>query len=55
MPWTPSQHRLFEFVSHDPSKAKKEGIDIKPGDAARMAAEGIRKKGEEMKKGGPGA
>jgi hypothetical protein len=43
MPWNPAQHRLFEFVAHDPAKAKAEGIDIKPSDAAHMAGEGIKK------------
>lgn len=54
MPWTSAQHRLFEFVAHDPKAAKKEGIDVKPTDAARMAAEGIRKKGQEMTGGSDG-
>ena len=51
MPWTPAQHRLFEFVAHNPKEAKREGVDVKPNDAARMAAEGIRKAGKELESG----
>jgi hypothetical protein len=43
MPWSPAQHRLFEFVAHNPGKARAEGIKVKPGDAARMASEGIKR------------
>ena len=42
MPWTSKQHRLFEFVKHNPAKARAEGIKIKPSDASRMAAEGVK-------------
>lgn len=40
MPWTPSQHRLFEAAAHDPKIAKRKGI--KQSDAKRMASEGIK-------------
>ena len=43
MPWSSSQHRLFEFVAHEPGKARAEGIKVKPADAARMASEGVKK------------
>lgn len=52
MPWSPAQHRLFEFVAHEPEKAKAEGIGVKPSDAAHMAAEGIRTKAKEMQAAG---
>ena len=43
MPWTPAQHRLFEFVAHSPAKAAAEGIKIGQATAQRMASEGIKK------------
>lgn len=40
MPYTPSQHRLFEAAAHNPAIAKKTGI---PQDTAKkMASEGIK-------------
>lgn len=49
MPFSPKAHRLFEFVAHNPAKAKAEGIKVKPTDAARMASEGVKK--EATKRG----
>lgn len=46
MPYTPEQHRLFEYVAHNPKEAHKKGYDISSKDAAKMAAEGIRKAGK---------
>lgn len=43
MPWSPSQHRLFEFVANNPGKARAEGIKIGQGQAQKMASEGIKK------------
>jgi hypothetical protein len=41
MPYTPSQHRLFQAAAHDASIAKRVGI---PQDkAAMMASEGVKK------------
>lgn len=41
MPWTPSQHRLFEAAAHNPDVAKKVGI---PQDKAKqMASEGVKR------------
>jgi hypothetical protein len=42
MPWTMGQHRLFEFVKHNPEKAHAKGIKISQSDASRMASEGIK-------------
>lgn len=41
MPYTASQHRLFEAAAHNPAVAKARGIP--QGTAARMASEGIKK------------
>jgi len=41
MPWTPDQHRLFEWVAHTPGASHESGIPRK--DAERMAGEGIKK------------
>lgn len=43
MPYLPKQHRLFEFVAHNPAQAHAEGIKIPQADAARMASEGVKK------------
>lgn len=40
MPWTPSQHRLFEAAAHNPAIAKANGIS--QNQAAKMAHEGIK-------------
>jgi hypothetical protein len=42
MPWTEKQNHLFNFVAHNPSKAKAEGIKIPQKTALRMAHEGIK-------------
>lgn len=42
MPWSPAQHRLAEFVAHNPAKARAEGIAMKPTAARKMASEGIK-------------
>jgi hypothetical protein len=48
MPWSPSQHRLFEAAAHDPKISKERGI---PQDKARqMASEGIRDKPKKLGK-----
>lgn len=40
MPWTPSQHRLFEAAAHDPLVAQQYGIPQRQ--ARRMAKEGVK-------------
>ena len=40
MPWTESQHKLFEAAAHDPKIAKAKGIPM--GQAKKMASEGIK-------------
>lgn len=40
MPWSPSQHRLFEAAAHDPEIAKRNGIPQQ--NAAQMASEGVK-------------
>ncbi len=42
MPWSPSQHRLFEAAANNPEVAKRTGIPVP--DARRMASEGVKKK-----------
>ena len=51
MPWSPAQHRLFEWAAHDPKAAHKEGYDLKQKDAARMAGEGIKHDPKALAKG----
>lgn len=46
MPWSPSQHRLFELAAHDPKAAKRVGIP--QAQAAKMASEGIKTKAHKM-------
>ena len=41
MPYTPSQHRLFQAAAHDASIAKRAGIPQEK--AAMMASEGVKK------------
>lgn len=41
MPWTPKQHALFQAAAASPKVAAKTGI--RPGDAKKMAAEGVKK------------
>src|SRR3974390_3563140 len=43
MPWNPAQHRLFEWVKHNPEAAHRAGYHIKQSDASRMAHEGIKR------------
>lgn len=43
MPWNPQQHRLFEAAAHSPAIAQRVGIP--QPQAAKMAAEGIKKPG----------
>lgn len=54
MPWSPAQHRLFEWAAHNPSAAQQQGYHIKQGDASRMASEGIKRRygGLAMASGG---
>lgn len=40
MPWSSSQHRLFEAAAHDPGVASRVGIPV--AKAAGMAAEGVK-------------
>lgn len=49
MPWTPAQHRLFEFAAHSPQKARAEGVKIPQAQAAIMAGEGIKSPGSPAK------
>jgi hypothetical protein len=42
MPYTLKQHKLFEYVKHNPQQAYAKGIKIKPKDAAKMASEGVK-------------
>lgn len=48
MPWSPSQHRLFEAAAHDPAIAKAHGIG--QAKAATMASEGIKGQAKDMPK-----
>jgi hypothetical protein len=41
MPYTESQHRLFEAAAHDKSVAKRVGIPQEQ--AKKMASEGVKK------------
>jgi len=41
MPWTPAQHRLWEFLAHDREAARRHGVSQR--DAQHMAEEGIKK------------
>lgn len=42
MPWSTKQHKLFEYVKHNPEAAHAKGIKISQSDASRMASEGIK-------------
>jgi len=46
VPWNPAQHRLFEAAAHNPAVAQRVGIPQQQ--AAKMASEGIKKKGQMM-------
>lgn len=46
MPYTPSQHRLFEAAAHDPAIAARKGIP--QAQAAKMAREGVKKPSGKM-------
>lgn len=48
MPYTSSQHRLFESAAHSPSVAKRVGIP--QAQAAKMASEGVKDKGNKLAK-----
>jgi len=43
MPYTPKQHRLFEFAKNNPKAAAQAGFNIPKATAAKMASEGIKK------------
>jgi len=43
MPWSPKQHRLFEWAAHDPQAAAAAGYKIGQSQAQKMASEGITK------------
>lgn len=47
MPWSPSQHRLFEAAAHSPSTIAQR-VGIPQQKASQMASEGIKKKGQMM-------
>lgn len=42
MPWTTSQHRLFQAAAHNPQIAQKTGIP--QAQAAKMSAEAVKRK-----------
>ena len=44
MPWSPSQHRLFEWIAGNPGAAQAKGYTIPQQQAAKMAGEGIKRK-----------
>ena len=46
MPWSKSQHKLFEAAAHNPAVAKRVGIP--QGQAQKMASEGIKDKPKKM-------
>jgi len=48
MPYTESQHRLFEAAAHDASVAKRVGIPQEQ--ASKMASEGVKSKKKDPKK-----
>ena len=48
MPWSESQHKLFEAAAHDPKVAKRVGIPVET--AAKMAHEGVKKTKSNPKK-----
>lgn len=51
MPYTAKQHRLFRAIEHGWQPPSGSGIRISRGDAARMAAEGV-KRGSRARKVG---
>ena len=48
MPWSESQHKLFEAAAHDPKVAKRVGIPVEQ--AKKMASEGVKNKPAKMAK-----
>jgi hypothetical protein len=42
MPWSPKQHRLFEWAGRNPAAAQAAGYNIPPPTALKMAGEGIK-------------
>ena len=46
MPYTSSQHRLFEAAAHSPEVAKRTGIPMTQ--AKKMASEGIKSKPQKL-------
>jgi hypothetical protein len=46
LPWSKSQHKLFEAAAHNPAVAKSSGIP--QAKAKQMAAEGIKDKPKKM-------
>jgi len=50
MPYTLKQHKLFEYVKHNPTQAYAKGIKIKPADASKMASEGVKSETGTKKK-----
>lgn len=50
IPFTLKQHKLFEYVKHNPTQAYAKGIKIKPADASKMASEGVKSETGTKKK-----
>lgn len=50
MPYTWEQHKLFEYVKHNPTQAHAKGIKIKTSDASKMASEGVKNEKGTSKK-----
>lgn len=48
MPWSESQHKLFEAAAHDPAVAKRVGIPQEQ--ASKMASEGVKKTKKDPQK-----
>ncbi len=51
MPYTQKQHKLFEYVKHNPEKAHAKGIKISQSDASKMASEGVKSGSKSSKNG----
>jgi hypothetical protein len=50
MPWTQAQHRLVEWVAHDPKAAHAAGYKIPVSAAKKMASEGVKPSKEHLVK-----
>lgn len=47
MPWTAKQHRLFEAIAHGAKPTTAAGARLSQADAAKMASEGVKRKGQQ--------